>query len=66
VASAAVTAASTAAAALLPFKMSFGVFAGDRRLEELFGRMARRVAILAGRDLLDHRSGLSMVGGSLD
>jgi hypothetical protein len=64
-ASAVVTAAS-AAAALMPFRMSFGFFSGEGRLEELFDRIARRVAILDGHGLLSHRSSLAMVGGSLD
>jgi hypothetical protein len=29
-------------------------------------RMARRVAILDGRDLLGHRSSIVMIGGGLD
>jgi|AntAceMinimDraft_5_1070358.scaffolds.fasta_scaffold255676_1 hypothetical protein len=64
-ASAAVTAAS-AAAALVPFEMSLGVFAGEGRLEELFDRKARLVAEHDGYDLLGHRSSLAMIGGSLD
>jgi hypothetical protein len=64
-ASKAVTAAS-AAATLVPFEISSGAFAGEGRLEELFDRMARRVAILDGRDLLGHRSSPAVVGGSLD
>jgi hypothetical protein len=42
------------------------VFAGEEQPEELFDRMARRVAILDGHDLLGHRSSLAMVDGSLD
>ena len=42
------------------------MFAGEGRLEELFDRMARRVAMLDGHDLLGQRSSLVMVGGSLD
>ena len=49
-ASAVVTAAS-AAAALVPFEIELRVFAGEGRLEEIFDRIARRVAIL-------HRHGL--------
>jgi hypothetical protein len=63
--SAAVTAASAAATFVL-FEMSLGVFAGEGRLEELFDRMARRVAIFDGHGLLGHRSSLAMVGGGLD
>jgi hypothetical protein len=37
-----------------------GVFAGKERLEELFDRMASRVSILDGDDLLGHRSSLAM------
>jgi hypothetical protein len=54
-ASAAVTAAS-AAATLVPFEMSSFFLAGEGRLEELFDRMARRVAILDGHNLLGHCS----------
>ena len=43
-----------------------GVSAGEGRLEELFDRMARRVAILDGHGLFGHRSCLAMFGGSLD
>jgi hypothetical protein len=42
-----------------------GVFAGEGRLEELFDRKARLVAIFDGHDLLGHRSSLPIVGGSL-
>jgi hypothetical protein len=42
------------------------VFAGERRLEELCGRMARLVAIFDGHGLLGHRISLAIVGGGLD
>jgi hypothetical protein len=64
-ASAAVTAAS-AAAALVPFFNELGVFFGEGRLEELCDRKARLVAIFDGHDLLGYRRSLTMVGGSLD
>jgi hypothetical protein len=65
VASAVVT-VSSAATALGAFLNELGVFAGEGRLEELYNRMARLVAIFDGHDLLGHRSSLAMVSGSLD
>ena len=40
------------------------MFDGEGRLEELFDRMARRVAILDGHGLFGHRSSLVMAGGA--
>ena len=43
-----------------------GVFGGEGRLEEIFDRKARPVAVPDGHDLLGHRRSLAMVGGGLD
>jgi hypothetical protein len=46
-------------------KWAWGV-SRQRATRGTFDRMARRVAIFDGHDLLGHRRGLAMVGGSLD
>jgi hypothetical protein len=42
------------------------MLAGEERLEKLFDRMARLVAIFDGHDLLGHRSNPAVVCGGLD
>jgi hypothetical protein len=64
-ASAAVTAAS-AAAASVPFELSLGCLPAESDSGELFDRKARRVHIFDGHDLLGHPRSLAVVGGSLD
>jgi hypothetical protein len=63
-ASAVVTAASAAAAGALFNEI--GVFASERRLEELCDRKARPVAGHDGHGLLGYRCSHVMVGGSLE